>query len=101
MALGRRAHAAIYSAALMRAMTRPMKGRETGPVRWASRDDAEHEVAYWRSRPVEGHTELGRFLPGVSDPPPMEVEHDGQRFYLARVNAYRATYSNRRPPREP
>jgi hypothetical protein len=85
----------------MRAMTRPMKGRETGPVLWASRDDAEHEVAYWRSRPVEARTELGRFLPGVSDPPPMEVEHDGQRFYLARLNAYRATYSNRPPPREP
>jgi hypothetical protein len=78
-----------------------MKDHETGPALWASRDDAEQQAAYWRAHPVEARTDLDRFLPSVSDPPPMELEHYGQRFYLARFNAYRATYSTRPPPYEP
>jgi hypothetical protein len=40
--------AAIYSPALAAAITRPWKGRDTGPAIWASRDDAERQAARWR-----------------------------------------------------
>ena len=92
---------AIYSPALIRAINRPLKGRESGPAIWASRVDAERQAAYWRAHPVEARTDAGWFLPSVSDPPPMELEHGGQHFYLAHFNAYRATYSMQRPPHEP
>jgi hypothetical protein len=41
--------AAVYSPALMRALTRPWKGRETGPALWAGRDDAERQAAGWQA----------------------------------------------------
>jgi hypothetical protein len=91
----------IYSRALIHAITRPLKGHETGPVLWVSRDDAERQATYWRAHPVEARTETGWFLPSVSDPPPMELEHHGQRYYLARFNPYRATYSTQQPPADP
>lgn len=93
--------AAIYSPALMRAITQPFMGSGDGPALWASRDDAETMAAYWRDHPVEARRDDGWFLPNVSDPPPLEVEHDGRTYYLARFNAYQAVYSAQPPPAEP
>jgi hypothetical protein len=40
---------AIYSPALIRTISRPLKGRETGPAIWTCRDDAERQAACWRA----------------------------------------------------
>jgi len=90
----------VYSDALMAAMTEPWKGRDYGPVCWASREEAEQQAAYWRDHPVEAHADNWWSLPAVSDPPPLDLEHQGQTYHLAQLNAYRALYSTDEPPHE-
>jgi hypothetical protein len=46
--------AAVYSPALMRALTRPARDRETGPSLWAGRDDAERQAARWHADAASG-----------------------------------------------
>jgi hypothetical protein len=91
----------IYSPALVRALTRPIKGVDRAGQLWDTREAAEETAARWNASPVEAVTdEGGVFLPDVSDPPPLELHHDGQVYYLAHFNARRAVYSRQRPPAE-
>jgi hypothetical protein len=46
--------AAVYSPALMRALTQPWPGREAGPSLWAGRDDAERQAARWQADAAGG-----------------------------------------------
>jgi hypothetical protein len=90
----------IYSPTAFRRLT------EWGPL-WKSREQAEYIAADW-SRPLldvvftNGHDlwRTGR-MGMVLEPPPLEIEHDGQTYYLAHFNANRAVYSTLPPPPEP
>jgi hypothetical protein len=56
----------------------------------------------WRDYPLEARATDGRwsFTTMVSDPPPQELTQEGRTYYLARLNAYQATYSAQAPPAE-
>jgi hypothetical protein len=68
---------------------------------WQTREEAEHQAEQWNTYPLEARLGVPGATIMVSDPPPMEMEHDGLRFYLARLNSRRATYSTTPPPTEP
>ncbi|MFI5862177.1 hypothetical protein [Streptomyces sp. NPDC051546] len=102
----------VYGPALLTALegTRTSgPGARTYPL-WASREQAqqmadalaEHRVEV-RVRGAHALPEYpyGIQFPPVGDPPPMELEHGGHTFYLARFNARRAVYSHLPPPAEP
>ena len=95
---------AIYSPAVLRALTRPLTefGRDRPPLMWSSREEAEQMAASWRDFPVTAHAEDGprSFTARVTDPPPMELTSEGQTYYLAHFNAHRAVYSPQVPPSE-
>ncbi len=95
----------IYSPAVMRALARPLTelGWDCPPRLWNSREEAEQTAASWRDRPVTARADDGpRYLTTrVTDPPPMELTHQGQTYYLAHFNAKRAIYSLQAPPPEP
>lgn len=89
----------IYSPALLEAITAPWRDHELRL--WDTLAEAEEQAAYWRDHPLDAHADDGSFLTGVSDPPPLDLQHEGQTYYLARFNAHRAVYSTIRPMREP
>jgi hypothetical protein len=92
---------AIYSPAVIRALTRPLTelGREHAPAMWTTREEATQSAQRWRDYPLDAW--LGdRWHHMVSDPPPQELSRDGHTYYLAHFNAQRAIYSAELPPGE-
>jgi hypothetical protein len=88
-----------YSPALEKAITAPWRDLELRL--WGSRADAEAQAEYWRVHPVEAHADDWSFHTSVTDPPPLDLQHQGRTYYLARFNAHRAVYSADEPLREP
>ena len=68
--------------------------------RWANRDDAEQQAAYWRDHPINAHADDWSFQTAVSDPPPLDLRKGGRTYYLAQLNASRAIHSAEEPPHE-
>jgi hypothetical protein len=93
----------VYSPALIRALTRPLSelGRDHGPRLWQTRHQAEQAAAIWRAPPLTARADDRSFTTIVSDPPPADITWQGQRYYLAHLNAHRVIYSRRPPPAEP
>jgi hypothetical protein len=91
----------IYSWALIEALTRPVNGLDRAGQLWTTREAAEKSAAFCNASPVEAVTDDYRLLPAVSDPPPVELRHRGDTYYLAHFNAMRAVYSRQQPPSEP
>jgi hypothetical protein len=95
---------AIYSPAVLRALTRPLTefGRDHPPLMWSNREEAEQMAASWRDFPVTAHAEDGprSFTARVTNPPPMELTSEGRTYYLAHFNAHRAICSPQVPPSE-
>jgi hypothetical protein len=89
----------IYSSALLEAITAPWRDFELRL--WATLAEAEEQAEYWRDHPVEVHADDGSFHTSVSNPPPLDLRHQGRIYYLAHFNAYRAVYSADEPLREP
>jgi len=59
---------AIYSPAVLRALTRPLTefGRDRPPLMWSSREEAEQMAASWRDLPVKAARGMGQALAGCS-----------------------------------
>src|SRR4029077_271480 len=57
--------------------------------------------AIWRALPLTARADDGSFTTMVTDPPPADITWQGQRYFLAHLNAYRVIYSPRPPPAEP
>lgn len=91
----------IYSPALLETLTRPVCPGGRAARLWDTREAAEKSAALCNATPVEAVDDSYGFLPFVSDPPPMELQHEGSTYYLARFNARRAVYSLKQPPAEP
>ena len=89
----------IYSPALLEAIAAPWRDLELRL--WGSRAEAEEQADYWRDHPVEAHADDWSFDTCVSDPPPLDLQHQGRTYYLAQFNARRAVYSADVPLREP
>jgi len=89
----------IYRPALLDALTASWRDLELRL--WATQAEAEEQAEYWCEHPIEAHADDGSFLTGVSDPPPLDLQHEKRTYYLAHFNAHRAVYSTIRPMREP
>jgi len=70
---------------------------------WKDRESSECWATCWNSQTIKAYFDRQhhRSAGTVADPPPIEVERDGVRFYLAHFNARRAWYSSKPPPIEP
>ncbi len=91
----------VYSPGVARELTRPLAefGRDHAPAMWPYREAVVQAAESWRDRPLDAWLDARWYL-AVPDPPPLEVSHDGQVYYLAHFNAYRAEYSSGLPPAE-
>lgn len=91
----------VYSPAVTRELTRPLAefGWERSPAMWTDREAATKSAERWRDRPLDAWLD-DRWYRAVPDPPPLEMSRDGQAYYLAHFNAYRAIYSSAPPHRE-
>ena len=89
----------IYSSALMKAITAPWRDLELRL--WASRADAEAQADYWRVHPVEAHADDWSFHTSVSNPPPLDLQHQGRTYYLARFNAQGCLLRGQAPANPP
>lgn len=95
---------AIYSPALVRALTEAEPGaeKEFGAHFLWPLEQAENWARSWNTPKMEarvdGHRSRARL---VTDPPPMELQLDGVTYYLAHFNARGARYSPDPPPVEP
>ncbi|MFJ1758262.1 hypothetical protein [Kitasatospora sp. NPDC088134] len=95
---------AVYSPALVRALTaaEPGKEKESAARFLWSPEEAERWARSWNTPKLEAQPD-GRSIWTrlVTDPPPMELHLDGVTYYLAHFNANRARYSSEPPPVEP
>ncbi|WP_282204216.1 hypothetical protein [Kitasatospora fiedleri] len=95
---------AVYSPALVRALTaaEPGEEKEFGARFLWSPEEAESWARSWNTPKMEAQLD-GRHIwtQLVADPPPMELHLDGATYYLAHFNANRARYSSEPPPVEP
>ncbi|MFB7615797.1 hypothetical protein [Kitasatospora sp. NPDC056181] len=87
---------AVHSPALHRAL---------GGGSWSA-EEAERYVRYRAVPRLAAQVqwageEFLRYATAVTDPPPMELEHEGVTYHLAHFNARRARYSPLPPPVEP
>lgn len=95
---------AIYSPALVRALTaaEPGEEKEFGAHFLWPLEQAESWARSWNTPKMEarvdGHRGRAQL---VTDPPPMELQIDGVTYYLAHFNARGARYSPEPPPVEP
>ncbi|MFD0276408.1 hypothetical protein ACFVHB_21240 [Kitasatospora sp. NPDC127111] len=90
----------------VRAVHSPGLHRALGGGELWTAEDAEHYLRYWALPRLEttvqrAGEDFSRTAPSVTDPPPMELEHEGTTYYLAHFNANRARYSTLPPPVEP
>lgn len=81
----------VHSPPLIRALTRPLSelGSDHAPRLWQIRHEAEQAAAIWRVLPLTARADDWSFTTVVTDPPPAEITRDGQRYYLAHLNAHR------------
>jgi hypothetical protein len=91
---------AIYSPALLRALTKPWKGYQSGPHLWQTREEAESAANWWQQRLIKARFDDDPMSADVSDPPPIDLQRGGKTYYLAHFNARRALYSSQPPPVE-
>jgi hypothetical protein len=91
---------AVYSPALLRALTKPWKGLEYGPSLWETLQQAERSASQWQERTIEARFDDETRSVDVIDPPPLDLQHNGKTYYLAHFNARRALYSSQPPPIE-
>ncbi|MEU4119198.1 hypothetical protein AB0F71_32480 [Kitasatospora sp. NPDC028055] len=95
---------AVYSLALVRALTEaePGEEKEFGAHFLWPLEQAESWARSWNTPKMEalvdGHRSRAHL---VTDPPPMELQLDGVTYYLAHFNARGARYSPEPPPVEP
>ncbi|MFD5462030.1 hypothetical protein ACFWIQ_04250 [Kitasatospora sp. NPDC127059] len=90
----------VYSPALLRALSRPEPGFEQHGGPWTV-ERAEEYAEFHNTHRLEVRADgSDRVRLLVSDPPPMELVHQGTTFHLAHFNASYARYSTEPPPVE-
>lgn len=83
----------VYSPAVYRAMQYMRL--------WPNRDDIARLALEWNTFPLEARFDDSSALVMVTDPPPLELDRGGRRYFLARLDGRRASYSSQPPPTEP
>lgn len=91
---------AVYSPAVLRALTKPLRKLGRRPRLWESREEAENAANWWRQPTIEAQFDDEPWWVMVPDPPPLDLERNGKTYHLAHFNARRARYSSQPPPVE-
>ncbi|MER7579575.1 hypothetical protein [Kitasatospora sp. NPDC097691] len=95
---------AVYSPALVRALTEAEPGEEKvyGARFLWSREQAESWARSFNTPKMAARVDGDRTRTHmVTDPPPLELQLDGVTYHLAHFNAQGARYSSEPPPVEP
>ncbi len=90
----------VYSPAVLRALTKQLKGCDYGPRLWVTLDEAQSAARSWGQRQLDARFDDDWSSAEVPNPPPIDFEHKGKTYYLAHFNSYRALYSSLPPPVE-
>ncbi|MBR7839231.1 hypothetical protein KDL01_38570 [Actinospica durhamensis] len=83
----------VYSPAVYRSM-------QYMPL-WPTRDEIERQALEWNTYPLEARFDDSKTVVMVTTPPPLDLDRDGHRYYLARLNGRRVSNSSLPPPTEP